>query len=128
MSGKAPRQADPVRKVMLPDWFREEDQLRRILLMRRDGAKVHAILETCGLTRASWSRARQAAGGQARYQAEELVAKAFFGRFDGFHRTVRSGPALFTEREAQALAKSIAGWKLNGVSCLPHTPDEEGGK
>ena len=111
----------------LPTWFRDEDMLRRILLLRRDGHSIEAMCRACKISRTGFTRIRKVAEGNGRHPAERAPAAAFMARFNAYPAppggTRKLGP-LFTPEEGKALAADIARWKLNGAALTPEEADE----
>ena len=110
----------------LPSWFRDEDMLRRILLMRRDRYPIEAICRACRISRTGFSRIRKVANGRCRHAAERAPAAAFMARFDAYPNAsggTRTAGPLFTEDEGQRVAADIARWKLNGPALGPGEED-----
>ena len=107
----------PTRQPCLPGWFKEEETLRRMLLMRRDGHSIGGILDACGATRSQWARVRVVAA-QGKRPGDAKAAAAFLARFDAFGRGSRA-PDMFSPQDGAKLAEKIARWKINGASMHP---------
>ena len=97
----------------LPAWMREEDQLRRLLRLRKEGAGLREALDTCGMTLHEWRRVREVARGHGGngYAGDQKVAQAFLRRFDEYGLPPRGRP-LFTPEEGTLLAGDIARWRV----------------
>ena len=118
-----PRQRQAALHHRLPGWMKDEDMLRRILLLRRDGHSLESLFKLCGITKSEWARTRAAAR-HSKFPGDKVVAKAFCDRFDTLGARLSAGPvrALFTPESGKLLAKSIAKWRLDGPA--PSEGDE----
>ena len=109
------RRAPADRLHVLPRWMKDEDMLRRMLAMRRDGASLDSLRKACGATGAEWSRARAVAR-HSRHRGDKAVAEAFFARFDSYAVSRYGQAPMFSPEDGARLARDIARWTINGPS------------
>ena len=113
MAAARPKARPPKAKrpPVLPRWMRDEDMLRRILALRRDGGTIWGIAQACGFSRNLWDSVRRVARHGA-HPGDRMVAEAFLARFDALGPPRRGYAPMFTTEEGKLLAKDIARWKL----------------
>ena len=95
---------------LLPEWFRDEVMLRRILMCRAAGLSMADVGKRCGISKGQWARVRGCAL-HSRIEGNRVAAKAFLDRFDSFMR-LPSSAAPFSPSDGKTLAASIARWKI----------------
>ena len=106
--------------LVLPPWFRDEDQLRRLLALRRDGHQLPRIREICGVTAAQWTRVRAVAK-HSPHAGDRAAAAGFLKVFDAMPvRRLGTAP-MFSPEDGARLAAAIGRWKLPDV--VPHNGD-----
>ena len=109
----------------LPSWFRDEDMLRRILLMRRDGRSLAEIFKTCGISRAGYDAVRRAAR-SSRFPGNRVWAAAWVKLMDECARTAPRGYLTpVSEEDGKLLAENMLNWKLTGFGPVPGEEDDE---